>query len=135
MVSLLTRAGIPGIKLLMQPASVQLYLEIGRRIRDLRIRQKRDGKKITQEFLARALGITRAAISNIETGKQQIYVHTLFRIAEVLGVDISALLPKISDLDMNPLAVDLANREIDPVSKRLIFDLLNKNPKELANRE
>lgn len=118
----------------MQSASVQLYIEIGRRIRDQRIRGRRDGKKITQEYLARALGITRAAVSNIETGKQQIYIHTLFRIADVLKIDITNLLPRDSDLKLNPLEVGLATKAIDAESRKKILELLELKPKSVAVR-
>lgn len=116
----------------MRSASVHLYIEIGRRIREHRIRTPRDGKKITQEHLALALGLTRAAVSNIETGKQQVYVHTLFRIADVLKVDISNFLPRTSDLKLNRLEVDLATKAIDADSRKKILELMDKKQKILA---
>lgn len=125
---------MPAISLEMRSASVHLYAEIGRRIREHRIHARRDGKKMTQERLALALGLTRAAVSNIETGKQQIYIHTLFRIADVLRVDISNFLPSTSDLKLNPLEVGLATKAIDPESRKKILELMDINRKLLAAR-
>jgi transcriptional regulator with XRE-family HTH domain len=44
-----------------------------------------------------ALGLSRTSITNIERGRQPIQLHTLYKIAEVLGVEPTALLPGVSD--------------------------------------
>ena len=56
-----------------------LYRRIGTRIRRLRHR-----RNLLQEDLAESTGLSRGSISNIETGRQQLYVHHLIAIAAAL---------------------------------------------------
>lgn len=56
---------------------------IGQRIRDLRV-----GRKLTQEQLAKAIGITQASMTDLETGKSKSPAsQTLTKLARVLEVD------------------------------------------------
>lgn len=48
---------------------------------------------LTQSELARELGISRASLASIETGRQGVSVHRLYVFAEKLGVEAKALLP------------------------------------------
>jgi transcriptional regulator with XRE-family HTH domain len=67
-----------------------VYLEIGRRIERLR-----EAKALSQSELARRLrkcGLSRAAVSNIESGRQRLMLHVLLEIAEVLDVSPGAIL-------------------------------------------
>jgi transcriptional regulator with XRE-family HTH domain len=47
----------------------------------------RERKKMRQEDLASALGMTRTSITNIEAGRQNLPVDKIYSIAEVLKVD------------------------------------------------
>lgn len=64
------------------------YRTVGEKIRAAR---KRSG--LSQEGLAKAIGLKRPSMSNIEKGRQNVLLHTLVDIAEALGTDSSALLP------------------------------------------
>ncbi len=66
------------------------YLALGRRISDAR---RRSG--LTQEALGSRVqpAVTRAAIANIETGKQRVLAKMLVDIAQALGVAPGSLLP------------------------------------------
>lgn len=57
------------------------------------IRQAREKANLTQKMLAGAIGLSRAAIANIESGRQQILLHTLYDIAEACNTDPVKLLP------------------------------------------
>ena len=70
-------------------SSGNLYADIGKRIRDAR-----DGLSLTQEELAEKLGMSRTSVTNIERGRQQILVHTLFSIAAALKMQVRQLLPE-----------------------------------------
>ena len=61
--------------------------QIGRRIRSLRISQKR-----TLQEIADLCGFTRGLLSKIETGKTAPPIATLAKIASALGVKVAALL-------------------------------------------
>src|SRR5438093_8145043 len=59
-----------------------------------RIRAKRKERGLSQEGLAKAVGLKRPSISNIEKGRQNILLHTFCDIAETLDTDVNALLPE-----------------------------------------
>lgn len=64
-----------------------VYASLGRRVRSLR---ERTG--LTQDELAREVGLRRTSITNIEGGRQKVLLHTLYGIAEALGVPPESLL-------------------------------------------
>lgn len=57
------------------------------------IRRAREAKGLNQEALARAVGYSRASITNIELGNQNVNLQTLYQLAAVLGVEPASLLP------------------------------------------
>lgn len=64
------------------PVGVErIYMELGDRIR---MHRKRRGQ--TQEFLADGVGISRAALANVELGRQRIMLHSLTAYARHLGI-------------------------------------------------
>jgi len=60
----------------------------------IRLRQARNRARLTQETLARRIGLTRTSVSNIESGRQRIPLHTLIQFASALGVKPASLLPR-----------------------------------------
>jgi transcriptional regulator with XRE-family HTH domain len=56
------------------------------------MRKIRTRKKMSQGDICRALGVDRAYISNIESGKQNPTLATIEKIAEALGVKVNELL-------------------------------------------
>ncbi len=58
-----------------------------------RLKKVRTSKKIYQSELARAVGLSRTSISNIESGRQPVEVRVLVEIATILGTSISRLIP------------------------------------------
>jgi transcriptional regulator with XRE-family HTH domain len=72
-----------------------LYRELGRRIRQAR---QRNGEKLSQDALAKRLGISRASVVNIEAGRQRAPLHLLWQIAELLGTDLTQLIPRSEEL-------------------------------------
>jgi len=57
------------------------------------IRKNRRALGRSQDELARAIGLTRTSLTNIENGRQHPPLHTFCDIAEQLKIDPSALLP------------------------------------------
>lgn len=55
--------------------------------------EARNKKKMSQEVLARELGLTRTSITNIEKGRQPVQLHTLYHISQLLSVELQDLLP------------------------------------------
>lgn len=64
------------------------------------IRHARKTVNLKQDALASYLGLSRASVINIEKGRQHPPLHQLNDIARILKVDISSLIPKISDPDL-----------------------------------
>lgn len=65
----------------------EVYKRIG-----ARIRRRRRFLELPQEDLAEKAGLSRGSISNIEAGRQQLYVHHLVAIATALGQEPADLL-------------------------------------------
>jgi transcriptional regulator with XRE-family HTH domain len=65
-----------------------IYTEIG-----LLIRARRKALDLRQKSLASELGISRGSLANIETGRQSILVHQLYRFATALRLPPHDLLP------------------------------------------
>jgi transcriptional regulator with XRE-family HTH domain len=58
------------------------------------IREKRKARGLSQDGLAKAVGLKRPSISNIEKGRQNILLHTFCDIADTLNSTANALLPE-----------------------------------------
>lgn len=83
----LTSLCVSGINGQMSHPS-DLYEKIGKQIQTLRLK-----KGLTQSKLAASLALNRTSITNIEKGRQKILVHTLWELADALGVTPKSLLP------------------------------------------
>lgn len=63
-------------------AITNLYRTIG-----AHLAEARQQRGVRQADLATAVGLTRASVTNIESGAQRIQVHTLVAAAQALGLD------------------------------------------------
>jgi DNA-binding XRE family transcriptional regulator len=68
---------------------VMFYQQLGTNIRKHRVRNK-----LSQDELAKFVGLTRTSLTNIEKGRQHPPLHTFCEIVEQLKVDIWDLLPR-----------------------------------------
>lgn len=66
----------------------EIYSRVGKLVR-----QHRKRLEMNQETLGELIGLSRASIANIETGRQRIPLHHLYRLAGALKVDPQTLLP------------------------------------------
>ncbi|OFV88269.1 MAG: hypothetical protein A3J75_00980 [Acidobacteria bacterium RBG_16_68_9] len=82
----------------------RFYKDLGKQIRLLRAK-----REMTQEDLAERVvpRVTRAAIANIEGGKQRVLAHTLWQLADALGVPPATLAAATPDRDKNDGRVPL----------------------------
>lgn len=102
----------------MDPAE-RLYSQIGEKIRT-----GREHSQLTQEDLARKVGLTRTSITNIEKGQQRVQVHTLYTIAEFLGISIYDLLPPRGSGKFTNIS-KLMPKDILPHEREWIAEILN----------
>lgn len=58
------------------------------------IKAKRRERGLSQEGLAKAVGLKRPSMSNIEKGRQNILLHTFCDIVDTLGANANTLLPE-----------------------------------------
>ena len=68
---------------------VGFYKRVGEKIR-----ARRKERKLSQEGLAKAVGLKRPSMSTIEHGGQNLLLHTFYEIAETLDTDTASLLPE-----------------------------------------
>jgi transcriptional regulator with XRE-family HTH domain len=54
---------------------------------------RRTESGMSQEAFAKAVGLSRTSITNIERGRQPVSLHTLYFMADILGVEPADLLP------------------------------------------
>lgn len=66
------------------------------------LKSARQSAGLTQEQLADGLGLTRASVANLEAGRQRVPVHTLLAAADVVGVELTTLLPSMRQQAMEP---------------------------------
>ena len=64
------------------------------------IKEKREELKLTQEEVARAIGITRNYLSDIENGRYQPSFNTSIKLIKFLGIDLN-LLPSMTEIQDN----------------------------------
>ncbi len=63
-----------------------------------RIRKRRTSLGLNQEDLAEAIGLNRTSISNIEVGRHQVPLTVLYKIAEILKIDVHLMLPTFNEV-------------------------------------
>jgi transcriptional regulator with XRE-family HTH domain len=99
----------------------QLYDRLG-----VLIKSRRKQLSLTQQKLAARLGISRASLANIETGRQKVLVHQLYAFGTALGLPPSDLLPPPTDLELDGDWAALPMPDgLKPEQKRQIARLLD----------
>lgn len=100
-----------------------LYRAVGQHIR-----RQRTLRGLTQNQLAELLSLSRTSITNIESGRQKLLVHTLVDLAVVLEIDISELLPEITVSTTRPVnaAIPEGTTETD---RRFVTGLIGEKNK------
>jgi transcriptional regulator with XRE-family HTH domain len=100
------------------------YRDLYRQVGSL-IASNRRGK-YTQSSLAKKLGLSRSSVANIERGEQTIQLHSLFRVAEVLRVSVSNLIPESPRFEESRVTLrDEAALEL--IRRSALSDLVRKS--------
>ena len=114
----------------MNPESI--YRHIGEVIRN----QRRSSKpRLTQETLARRVGISRASLANIETGRQSVLVHQLYALAEALKLTPSDFLPPADAADARAEWNEILPKDLNSAQKNQIARLLADTQAEPTREE
>ncbi len=109
-----------------------LYRLVGERIRTMR---QHTAPRMSQAQLAERLNVSRASIVNIEAGRQRPPLHVLWQIAEVLGTELSVLIPSRVEYAKQGEPVEL-NEELlakieavangDATTRRLLTEFVDR---------
>ncbi len=100
-----------------------IYPQVGQKMRQLRME-----RRLSQNDLAQAIGLSRTSVVNIEQGRQKILLHTLYDIADVFEVPVTDLLPTHADSEERMLADPLA--QSDPSIREFFYALQKMAQKE-----
>jgi transcriptional regulator with XRE-family HTH domain len=98
----------------------------------LRIRALRESKGFTQEYMAEMLGISQSTYAHLESGKANMDIGRLLRIADILETDMTELVETGKGDNSQPPASTVVafSTPLDPerqqVHDRLIGELLNE---------
>lgn len=93
------------------------YVQIGQLIA-----KRRKSVGLSQADVAASVGLTRTSISNIETGRQKMLVHTLLDIADALEVPAASLLPSHAE-DAQPLP--FTGKDLSETDRARIVAIVN----------
>ena len=72
-----------------------LYRKIGEKIKRIREAQS---PRMSQEDLAKLLGLTRTSITNIENGNQKLTLDTIYTLCERFSLQVQDVLPTTADV-------------------------------------
>lgn len=90
------------------------------------IKARRKTLSLKQESLAQTLSISRGSLANIETGRQSILVHQLYRFAAALQLLPSDLLPPLANDQVRAERTTLPLPDnLKPDQKRQVAELFS----------
>lgn len=116
-----------------------LYQVVGQKIRHVREHSR---PKLSQAQLAAKLGVSRASVVNIESGRQHAPLHVLWQIAGILGTELSLLIPQRDELFETQAPIKLDERTIsqieaaangDPETRRRLTGFVSKVKARMEN--
>ncbi len=91
-----------------------------------RIRERRQELKLTQENLARALGLTPQHISGIEQDKRSPSLSSLAKLAEELGVTVDYLVTGKEGVIVDTIPAIKADKKLSLESKKALVTLVEE---------
>ena len=101
---------------------VEFDKELGKKIKVIRGR-----KGLSQEFVAKKLGINRIALSRIERGERKIKVEELKKLAEVFNISADVLLDLKSDIEV---VFEKSDKKINEKKQSMRISIPQKNLKK-----
>lgn len=98
------------------------------------IQQRRRKLELTQRNLAATLGMSRASVANIETGRQKLLAHQLLDLADALSLPVADLMAAGGTVSENhvaaslPLPEGLTAKQRIQITKLLVDHNNSKSP-------
>jgi transcriptional regulator with XRE-family HTH domain len=91
------------------------------------IRRRRRRLELPQTKLAAQLGMSRATLANIETGRQRVLVHHLYALASALDMKLSELLPQVLKVEASKEWTEVPMpSDLKPQQKEQIASLIGR---------
>jgi transcriptional regulator with XRE-family HTH domain len=90
----------------------ELYKRLG-----AQLRERRQLQGMSQIQLAKAVGLLRTSITNIEAGRQRLPIHVLYQLCQVLKIEVTALLPPSAEIEQAetvPVRIAGVTTEVSP---------------------
>jgi len=97
------------------------------------LKQRRTEVKLSQKDFARAVGLSRTSVTNIECGRQPVSLPSLYAMADVLQVDVADLLPTIKPLRVVPQAVFKTLKHVTSRQSTWLGKLAELGPQKRSN--
>lgn len=99
------------------------------------VKQRRTELGMTQSRLATEVGVTRTSVTNVETGRQKLPLHVLFKVCAVLGIETRDVIPENGEIvrsEAVPVEVDGEVRFMPPKAAEALRRLRDAGLKEGA---
>jgi transcriptional regulator with XRE-family HTH domain len=91
-----------------------------------RVRKRRKHLKVTQQELARALGVTPQHISAIEQDKREPSLDSLAKLAEELGVTLDYVVTGKEGVVTDPIPAIKADKKLNLKAKKALISLIQE---------
>ena len=88
-----------------------------------RIKAKRQG--MSQEDVAKRIGVSRTTLINIESGDQSVPLHVLLALAHVFQCRLEDLLPQPEEYEKVDM-MQVRSSELPPETARVVSEIINK---------
>lgn len=107
----------------IETALEPIYLLVGQRVCSLRYE-----RGWTQQELANTIGLGRASVANVETGRQRLMLHQIEAMADVFGVSLASLIaqPKTTGVRMKTLQERNAELREDNARLRSVIKAIQR---------
>lgn len=86
-----------------------------------KLRYYRKENKMTQDELAKKLGLGKGTISNYESGYRTPQEHRLFELAEVLNISINDLFPPTTETDDIVKRITEVSAQLEEVRQQKVY--------------
>lgn len=91
------------------------------------VAKRREQLQLTQAEVASRIGLTRASLANIETGRQKVLLHHIYLLAEALGLSsILDLVPAAFEGGVRDEPLPLGNTKVTPAQKAQLRSLVRQ---------
>lgn len=95
-----------------------------------KLRYYRKENKMTQDELAKKLGLGKGTISNYESGYRTPQEHRLFELAEVLNISINDLFPPTTETDDIVKKITEVSAQLEPPRQQKVYNFAERELEE-----